>query len=112
MAHANRRDRNYGENNHLPEVIEAARTAQAVAPNSRGLVSDGVAGVKLTETAARLAAAYHEAGHIVAALTQSLVDHGAAFVRTVEFRGPIVRENALPRRQVWVGQVPPRASAR
>ena len=69
-----------------------------MAPNSRGPVSDGEAGVKQTETAARLAAAYREAGHIVAALTQSHVDHSAAFVRTVEFRGPIVRKNALRRR--------------
>jgi hypothetical protein len=90
VAHATRRDRNCRENNHLSGVIEAARAA----PNSRGPVRDGEAGVKQTETAVRLAAAYREAGHVVAALTQSHADHSAAFMRTVELRGPIVDENA------------------
>jgi len=75
--------------------MKAASEAQTMAPNSRGPVNDGESGVKQTETAARLAAAYHEAGHVVAALTQSLVDHSAAFVRTVEFRGPIGHKNVL-----------------
>ena len=51
--------------------------------------------MKKAETAARLAAAYREAGHIVAALTQSHVNHSAEFVRTVEFRGPIGHKNSL-----------------
>jgi hypothetical protein len=95
VAHATQRITNCKENNHLPGVTESASAAQAMAPNSRGPVSDGEARSKKAETAARLAAAYREAGHIVAALTQSRVDHSAAFVRTVEFRGPIGRENSL-----------------
>ena len=100
MAHATRRNRNHRENNHLSGVIKAA----GAAPNSRGPVSDGEAGVKETETAARLAAAYHEAGHIVAALSQSHADPSAAFVRTVEFRGPVGRKNAVRGRKLGLGK--------
>jgi hypothetical protein len=75
-----------------------------MAPNSRGPVSDGEARLKKAETAARLAAAYHEAGHIVAALTQSLADISAAFARTVEFRGPIVHKNALRGAKLGLGE--------
>jgi hypothetical protein len=78
--------------------------AASAAPNSCGPVSDTEAGGKQAETAARLAAAYHEAGHIVAALTQSLVDHSAAFVRTVEFRGPKVHKNALRGARLELGK--------
>jgi hypothetical protein len=95
VAHATRRNTNCKENNDLSGVMKAASAAQAMAPNSRGAVSNGEARMKKAETAARLAAAYREAGHIVAALTQSHVSHSAAFVRTVEFRGPIGRKNSL-----------------
>jgi hypothetical protein len=91
VAQATRRDRNYRENDLLSGAIKAA----GAAPNSPSPVSDGEADVKQTKTAARLAAAYREAGHVVAALTQSRVDHRAAFAQTVEFRGPVVHKNAL-----------------
>jgi hypothetical protein len=93
VAHATRRDRTHWENNHLPGVIEAADAAQAIAPNSRGALGHGKAGGD--QTAARLAAAYREAGHVVAALTQSRVDYSAAFARALELRGPVVHKNAL-----------------
>jgi hypothetical protein len=95
VAHATRRDRTHWENNHLPGVIQAADAAQAIAPNSRGALGDREAGGNQTETAARLAAAYREAGHVVGALTQSRVDYSAAFARTLELRGPVVHKNAL-----------------
>jgi hypothetical protein len=91
VAQATRRDRNYRENDLLSGAIKAA----GAAPNSPSPVSDGEADVKQTKTAARLAAAYREAGHVVAALTQSRVDHSAAFARTVEFRSPVVHKNVL-----------------
>jgi hypothetical protein len=104
VAHATRRDSNYGENNQFSGAVEAARAAQGVAANSRGPLGDREGRVKQTETAVGLAAAYHEAGHIVAALTQSLVDHSAAFVRTVEFRGPIAHENGLRGPKLGLGK--------
>ena len=104
MARATRRDSNYGENNHLSGAIETAGAAKAVAANSRGPLRDREGRLKQTETAVGLAAAYHEAGHIVAALTQSLVDHSAAFVRTVEFRGPIAHENAIRGPKLGLGK--------